>query len=170
MRKVLFLTVLLATGAVYLAMVLWSLPELSRLAGGNLPFDLRPMGYTPTEARAFLAALGDEGRAFYRGVQHRLDLVFPGLFALSLILAFSRLAPRSLSLILSAVAAAAAGFDWAENAAVAWLLTEPTPTDAAIVTASRLTLLKSLCVTLAMTGLLVLLLRSGWRRWRAVRG
>ena len=166
MRKALFLTVVLATVGVYLAMVLWSLPELARMAGGNMPFDLRPMGYTPQDARAFLSALGDEGRAFYRGVQHWLDLVFPGMFALSLILAFSRLASRPLALILSAVAAAAAGFDWAENAAVAGLLTDPAPTDAAIAAASRLTLLKSVAVTLAMMALVVVLLHRGWRRWR----
>jgi hypothetical protein len=167
MRRILFWAIILATGAVYLTMVLWSLPTIARMAGGIQPFDMRPTGYSVEEARAFLAALGDEGRVFYRDVQHWLDLAFPGLFALALILAFLRLAPRVLALVLSAVAVASAGFDWAENAAVAGLLTTPDPTDAAIMMASRMTLLKSVSVTVAMTALLLLGLWAGWRRWRA---
>ncbi len=62
----------------YLVMVLWSLPQLR--AAGLVPFDLRLCGYSPVEARAYLEALGPDQRAFYVGVQHRLDLVFPGLW------------------------------------------------------------------------------------------
>jgi hypothetical protein len=169
MRGVLFWALVVANGAVYLAMVLWSLPEIARMAGGVAPFDLRPMGYAPDEARAFLAGLSDEGRAFYLGVQHRLDLVFPGLQAVTLILAFHCLAPGPLAWALSVVAAASAGFDWAENAAVAGLLAVPEPEVGAILWASRLTVLKSACVSVAMTALLALLARAGWTRWRQSR-
>lgn len=170
MRRILFWAVILATGVVYLTMVLWSLPEIARQAGGIPPFDMRPTGYSAEEARAFLSALGDEGRAFYRDVQHWLDLAFPGLFALSLILGFLKLAPRPLALVLSAVAIASAGFDWSENAAVAGLLAAPDPTDAAIAAASRMTVLKSVCVTVALTALLLLGVWAVWQRWRAKGG
>lgn len=166
MRRVLFWAVVLATVAVYLLMVLWSLPKIAGMAGGLLPFDLRPMGYSVADARTFLAALDDPARAFYRVVQHRLDLFFPGLLALSLILSFLRLAPRPLALALSAVVIAAAGFDHAENAAVAGLLSTQEPTDAAIRTASCLTVLKSGFATIGLVAGLGLLLRAGWSRWR----
>ncbi len=165
MRKFLFWAVVLATGAVYATMVLWSLPKIAAMAGGLPPFDLRPLGYSVAEARALLAALDDPARDFYREVQHRLDLFFPGLLALSLSLSFLRLAPRRWALALSAVVIAAAGFDYAENAAVAGLLSAPDLTDAAILMASRFTLLKSVLVTVAMVALSVLLAGAGWRRW-----
>ncbi|MBL9049794.1 MAG: hypothetical protein JNK19_06760 [Tabrizicola sp.] len=165
MRNILFWAVILATGVVYLTMVLWSLPEISRQAGGLQPFDLRPRGYSIEEARAFLAALGEPGRVFYRTVQHRLDLVFPGLLALSLSLGYFRLAPRRWAVVLSLVVIAGACLDWAENAAVAGLLAASEPEDAAILAASRLTVLKSGAATIGFVALLGLLLRAGWARW-----
>src|SRR5262252_8963046 len=54
-------------------MVFGTLPYLRRTAGGLEPFDLRPFGYTPEEARALLYALSDIGRAYYADVQLQLD-------------------------------------------------------------------------------------------------
>ncbi len=157
--------VVAATLAVYLVMVFWSLPKIANLAGGLPAFDLRPMGYSVDEGRSCLAALSPEGRRFYLVVQHRLDLVCPGLLALTVLLAFRRLAPGGLGLLFSAVAVLGAGFDWAENAAVAALLTQG-PTEPALLLASRLTLAKSVCTTVAMTCLVAVLARAGLRRWR----
>jgi hypothetical protein len=42
-----------------------SLAHLTRLAGGLTPFDIRPWGYSYAEARAFLEAIGEQGRADY---------------------------------------------------------------------------------------------------------
>lgn len=162
---ILLWSVVAVTLAVYLVMVLWSLPKIADWAGGLAPFDMRPMGYSPEEARAFLAALPVEGRDFYLNVQHRLDLVYPGLLALSLVLAFRRLSPGALGLALGVVAVAGAGFDYAENAAVTGLLSG-NPSDAALSAASRLTLAKSVCTTLALCALLILLVGAGLRRWR----
>ncbi|MBL9046521.1 MAG: hypothetical protein JNK34_04315 [Tabrizicola sp.] len=124
---------------------------------------MRPLGYTPDEARAFLAALSAPGRVFYQTVQHRLDLAFPGLLALSLSLAYSRLAPRRLAQALTAIVIAAACLDWAENAAVARLLGAVAPEDAMILAASRLTAMKSLCAAVGIAALLGLLVRKVWR-------
>ncbi len=167
MRKGLVWGVALVTLAVYLAMVLWTLPALQGKAGGLMAFDLRPFGYSEAEARALLAALGPEGRAYYSGVQHRLDLVFPGLLALTLCLLFRRALPGVAGLALCAVALAGAAFDWAENAAVAGLLAAAEPTAEAIGHASRMTQAKSSLVTVALVAALALLARAGWRRLRA---
>jgi hypothetical protein len=165
LQSVLFWSIAAATVAVYLVMVAWSLPRIAVAAGGLAPFDMRPTGYSAEEGRAFLAALSPEGRSFYLDVQHRLDLLYPGLLALTLILALRRLAPGWPGLVLSAIALAGAGFDWAENAAVTGLLTQE-PEDSALILANRLTLAKSACTTVALTALLVLLFQSGVRRWR----
>lgn len=163
--QLLFWLILAVTVTVYLVMVVWSLPKITAWAGGLPPFDMRPLGYSPPEARAFLAALPAEGRDFYLTVQHRLDLAYPGLMALSLVLVFRRMAPGAPGLALAALAIAGAGFDYAENAAVAALLVAE-PSDADLIVASRLTLAKSVCTTLALCGLMILLARAGVRRWR----
>lgn len=166
MRALMFWSVVVVTGIIYLVMVLWSLPKISGMAGGLPPFDLRPFGYSTAEARALLAALDDPAREFYLTVQQRLDLVFPGLLALSLVLSFRRLAPGALAMALSAVVVAAAGCDYAENAAVAGLLKAADPTDAAIEAASRWTLLKSAGATIGFVALLGLMAAAAFRRWR----
>jgi hypothetical protein len=153
--------------ALWLVMALWSLPQVAAGAGGLAPFDLRPLGYGEAEARAVLAALTPEARAFYASTQHRLDLIFPGVLALALSLAFLRLAPPgALRWTLVAVAVAAAGLDWAENAAVAQMLALPpaeVPADL-IARASALTVAKSAAVTVALVALLVLAARALHRR------
>ena len=43
-----------ATVANYLIMILWSLPKVSEMAGGGVPFDMRLGGYTFDDALDFL--------------------------------------------------------------------------------------------------------------------
>ena len=150
--------------AVYLTMILWSLPHLRQAAGGRVAFDLRPMGYQPAEARALVAALGAEGRAFYLNVQHRLDTAYPALLAVVLALAFRLLARGWMVWALTAIAVLAAAFDYLENWAVAVLLRAGPEaiTDAMVESASRWTLLKSATASVAFVALVVLLLRAGW--------
>ncbi len=160
-----FWAVFALTMAVYLAMILWSLPHLQQAAGGRVAFDLRPMGYEATEARAVVAALGAEGRAFYLNVQHRLDTAYPLLLAVTLTLAFRLLARGWLAGVLAAIAVLATVFDYLENSAVAVLLRAgpDAMTDTMVESASRWTVLKSATASVAFVALIVLLLRAGWR-------
>lgn len=166
-RRWLVWGVALITLAVFLAMMLWSLPALQGMAGGLVAFDLRPFGYSEGEARALLAALGDEGRAFCTVVPHRLDLVFPGLLAVTLCLTFRRGLSGVAGRVLCAVAVAGAGFDRAGNAAVAGLLASAEPAAEAHHHASRMTQAKSALLAVALVAAVVLLLRIGWRGLRA---
>ena len=152
------------TMAVYLTMILWSLPHLRQAAGGRVAFDLRPMGYQPEEARALVAALGEEGRAFYLNVQHRLDTAYPALLAAALATAFRLLARGWMVWALTAFAVLAAASDYLENRAVAVLLRAGPEaiTDAMVENASRWTLLKSATSSVALVALVSLLLRAGW--------
>jgi hypothetical protein len=167
-RRYLFRLLLAVMFAVYLAMLLWSLPHLRATAGGLAPFDLRPAGYSLAEAQALLAALGAEGRNYYLTVQQSLDSAYPALLAVVLVLAFRALAPGWPGLGLSVLAVLGSGFDYLENARVAVLLRAgPEAVTAEMVAAAnRATVLKSAAVTLAMVALLVLLANRGWRRWR----
>ncbi len=133
----------LATLAVYAAMVFWTLPAIARAACGLLAFDLRPFGYSEAEARAFLAALGAEGRALYTGPQRGLDLLFPALLGLSLAGPVLWLvASRSWRAVFIGVIVAATALDYLENYLVAGLLAGEIDAKA-IAAASRATMLKS---------------------------
>lgn len=153
---------------VYLTMVLWSLPIILSDANGLMPFDLSPSGYTTEEARAFLSALSKDGQAHYLGVQHKLDTLYPGLMALSLILAYHLLFAKTWAVGFSALAVLAAVFDWSENSAVADLLRLGAEgIDEEVVSVAALfTMLKSGFVTVALTILLVGVVGMMWRRWK----
>ena len=160
--------VLIATlVAVYAAMLLWSLPALSRFSGGQPIFDMRAAGYDETAARALLAALGPEGRGFYLDRQLWLDAVFPPLLAIFFILSFRRLYPSGPALALSVLALVYAAFDMGENMAVARLLRAgPDAAPAGLVAAaSQLTLAKFTTFGVA----LVALIFGVFRRWRQGR-
>lgn len=159
------------TMAVYLAMLLWSLPIVTAAAGGLIPFDLRPSGYNETQAREFLAALSDEGRAFYLRIQHRLDFLFPGMVAV--LLAFSihwlyRPTFWIARMVLILLPFIGAFFDYLENYRVAGMLVlAPGRVELTqIASASQATVLKSGFMTAAMVAVLVGLGLYGRRKWR----
>lgn len=153
--------------AVYAVMLTWSLPHLVAIAGDNgladaRLFDLRPGGYGFEEARQLLVALGDPGRDFYIGVQHRLDAAFAILNGLTMFIGLTflsrrlGLAGRAATSCAIVLGLAVAGFDLAENIAVGGLLDAGSEgiTPAMVAAASRFSVLKSAAVTLALTLLL----------------
>ena len=159
MGKLLWL-ILGAALTIYLVMVVWSLPFIAAQAGGLVPFDMRPTGYSGDEARAFLGALSAEGKTFYLGTQHMLDRFYPGLMgvalAMAIVMLFARV-PVWLRYGLAATAIIGAGFDYLENARVAGMLRAAIAdvSDADIAAASQATLLKSGFDTVAMVAALV---------------
>ena len=74
---------LTASGLLWAVMFFGPLAHLSRLSGGMTPFDIRPWGYSYAEARAFLEAIGAEGRAYYVSPELILDAFYPPLYAVS---------------------------------------------------------------------------------------
>ncbi|MFZ1681884.1 MAG: hypothetical protein WAT70_12770 [Rhizobiaceae bacterium] len=184
MKRAIPILVLALAATVYAVMLAWSLPHLVAIArDGGLAdarlFDLRPGGYGFEDARQLLIALGEPGRAFYTGVQHRLDAAFAVLNGLSMLIGLTFVA-RRLGLAGRAATASAivlglavAGFDLAENIAVAGLLDAGPEaiTPAMVAAASRFSVLKSTAVTGALTLLLAgfavaayRLVRDRWRR------
>ena len=165
-RRLIYGLLLSAMVGVYLVMLLWSLPRLRLMAGGLEPFDLRPAGYSLAEAQALLTALGDEGRAFYLGVQHWLDTAFPALLASVLFWTFRALVPGWHGLVLGGLAAVPGpGLDVLENARVAVLLRAGPEAITAdqVAAASAASLGKSFAVTLALVALTGALAAWVWR-------
>jgi hypothetical protein len=138
--------------------------------GGRAVFDMLPAGYSYAEAQAFLAALSPEGAEFYLRVQHRLDLIYPALLAISTGWAMVRLAPRwrwRSALLLVPIPGMV--FDYLENRAVAVMLSAGADglTPEMVAQASRFSQLKAIFSALSLSLLLVLILAWAFRRWRA---
>ena len=83
----LVVVLLAGNGALWAVMFFGTLAHLQALAGGAAPFDIRPLGYSYEEARSFLAATGEQGRAYYLSRQLILDTVYPPFYAVSRALA-----------------------------------------------------------------------------------
>jgi len=161
--------VVAATVTNYLIMVLWSLPQVSEMAGGDVPFDMRPGGYSFDDAVSFLTAITDTGRDFYLNTQQLLDSFYPALFATTVAIALAHLLPRYWGWTLATIAVVAGGFDYLENSAVAAMLrAEPNAvTQAMVSTASNWTLAKSVSTTVASLALLVVLCKQGLVRLKS---
>jgi len=125
----------LASGAVFVAMTALEFLYFRRLSGGLSSLDLRVAGFTPDEGMAWLTALGRRGSEIVI-VWHYLtfDLLFPALFSVTLasvILAagrrlprFRRLSDRAQLLLAAGVVAPYTLADYAQNVAVARLLSD----------------------------------------------
>jgi hypothetical protein len=168
-RHTAFWAVFALAQALYLTITLWSLPRIAAEAEGLRPFDMRPLGYSVAEARAFVVALSPDGRDFYLGTQQVLDTVYPAILGLMFVLGFALLFRRRLVLLLLPVALATVVFDYLENAGVAAMLVAGpeafNPEQAAIT--CRWTQLKSASTTLGYIALLAGfagLLRGRWGR------
>jgi hypothetical protein len=157
-------------------MMFGTLAYLRRTAGGLEPFDLRPFGYTPDEARALLYALSDIGRAYYADVQLQVDTAFPALYAISRgllllwVTAPGRTAERPLPLparlALLVLPLATAWFDYFENEGIAAMLAAgPQAGDDLIERTSLWTRAKSLA-GLATELVCVSLAAIAYMRWR----
>lgn len=146
-----------------LAALLWHLATgLLPAAGGLMPFDMRPTGYSVAEATRYLEALTDGGRTLIRGPVAFWDTVFPVALSLFLALTCGALGGR-LGWLGALAALAYGGADLAENAAVLRLVEGGLPVDPLTVTgASTLTMAKFALLMLAC--LLYLLARMRGRR------
>lgn len=153
----------------YLVLVLWSLPIVSNAAGGLVPFDLRPMGYSFDNAAEFIGSLSGEGMTFYLGTQHLLDMFYPAMMAAVLGLALWHLSgnwPRMLRMILVTFPVVGMLADYLENAAVTRMLHAgvETLTPEMVAISNYWTILKSGATTVAMVCLLGFLLVALMRK------
>ena len=155
---VLFWALFVVAGAIYFTMMWVTLPVLLAEAGGLRPLDFRPFGYSHAEVQTYLNALSEQGVATYVGLQQQLDMVYPAILAATFIVGFRALFSRGPARLLSVVALIGAMADYAENALVWAILTQPV-TVAEVNLASAFTVVKSGAGTICLLVLIGVALR-----------
>jgi hypothetical protein len=140
--------------SIYVLMINVTLAHLEAVSG-HVPFDMRPMGYSATEAATLLDALGTEGRAYYLSRQILLDTLYPVLLALTLIASICWLGRRTpnsrLVRIGIAFSVGSALFDYIENLGIAAMIWSwPEVSAPLVVATSAATILKSAFTTAAV--------------------
>lgn len=134
---------------------------------GQVPFDMRPSGYGPTEAAVLLESPGEEGRDYYLSRQIALDTVYPAMLALTMIATISwlgqRLPNNKLVRFGVALSVVSALLDYFENLGITEMIWSwPEVSVQLVYAASSATILKSVSTTLAV--LLVLVMGFIWMR------
>lgn len=146
-KNVLLLFVL--TMAVYLLMLLVTIPRVQRYAPDTALFDLSPAGYSHSQAMTLLETLGHDGRGAYLFPQLAIDFIYPGLFAICFSLMFiwvysKRIRSDSKFLYLAALPVFGGIFDYVENILIIrMIMTFPDVSKGLVSVASGFTLLKS---------------------------
>ena len=71
------------TQVVYGIMLGFSIPNVMQYSSGMKILDLIPTGYSPEYVQKLFKTLGEAGRGVYLYQQIPLDMIYPGLFAVS---------------------------------------------------------------------------------------
>ena len=141
------------TMAVYLLMLLYTIPMVESCAPNMALFDMSPSGYSHQYAISLLERLGDTGRTVYLTRQLPLDFIYPGLFAVSysllLIWLFSKSVKDTSRIFYLAFTPALGGlFDYLENIYIIRMVNSFPDLSARLVqVASTFTVLKSVFTT-----------------------
>ncbi len=145
--------------AIYVTMLVVTLPTLSNMANGLPAFDMRTFGYSVDQANEYLQALSEEGRRYYIDRQLVLDIFYPPLLSLTIFGAamwgwsHTRLDSKLATPASAVISLAITLFDYAENISVYFMLTAADVPDGLIEAASLMTISKSSFTILAFFGL-----------------
>jgi hypothetical protein len=155
-----------AAATVYYLMIAVTLSHLEAISG-HVPFDMRPVGYSPQEATALLEGLGAEGRSYYLTRQIPLDTAYPALLALTLLATicwFGQRIPNSRLVRVGVfLSVGSALFDYAENLGIiAMIWSWPDVSELLVYAVSAATIVKSALTTFAV--LLTLCIGFVWMR------
>lgn len=85
------------TLGVYITMLTFSVPKVLQHSGGMTILDVMPTGYSSEYVRKLFETLGEAGRNVYLFQQIPLDMIYPGLFAITFSLLLALLFERVLS-------------------------------------------------------------------------
>lgn len=166
------LTLILLALAVlnYLVMVLVTIPTLQEMAGGLALFDMMPSGYDFAHATALLERLGEAGRDYYLYRQIPLDIVYPGLFALSFFTATNWLAGRwdraaGILRVLAFLPIVAALADYLENFLIVRMIGSYSAlSEGLVAAASGASVAKAVSTTVFFVAFLIMLILWGLSR------
>lgn len=150
----------LVGATIYLVMINVTLAHIETISG-QVPFDMRPLGYSPADAATLLNALGAEGSEYYLRNQIPLDTIYPAMLALTLIAAigwFGQNMPNSKLVHFGiALSVGAALFDYCENIGIAAMIwTWPDISVVLVYAASTASIAKSVFTTLSVSMALII--------------
>ena len=158
-----------AANIVYVTMLTITIPKTMSFSDGMKIPDMMPGGYDAEYVNTLFASLGSEGRDYYLFRQIPLDIVYPGLFAISycLIMAFflKKLQKMDSFWFLACLLPLLAGLaDYAENVGIVMMLNSyPNISQSQVGITSVFSLVKSISTTIYFISLLIVLLVLGYR-------
>jgi mannose/fructose/N-acetylgalactosamine-specific phosphotransferase system component IID len=166
-KKVLGLFII--TNLIYTFMLVYSIPRVMGFSKGMKLLDMMPSGYKPEYVHDLFIALGKQGRAVYLTLQIPIDMIYPGLFALSycLLLAYflnklNKLRPWYSALCLLPIIAGF--FDYFENIGIIIMLVKYPEYPQIMANATNIfTLGKSITTSLYFVILLIILIWVAWQ-------
>jgi len=159
-----FLLLFVGTNSVYAIMLLVTIPHVMAFADGMKLLDMLPFGYDAQYVQLLFDTLGEEGRHAYLTRQLPLDMVYPGLFAItnSLIMVYflSKMDKFKGWVVNLAFVPVVVGLaDYAENAGIiTMLLKYPKQTDMMVELTSTFSLVKAMSTTVYFVSLMVVLI------------
>ncbi len=154
----------LAGATVYMLMIGVTLAHIEAVSG-QVPLDLRPLGYNSEEVADLFSGLGEDGRHYYLSRQLPLDTLYPALLALTLACTMRWLGlslPSSKIIRIGiATSVGAALFDYCENLGImAMILSWPNLSEFLVHLTSAASVAKSVLTILAL--LLLVLIGATW--------
>ena len=153
--------------AVYLTMLLGTIPYIMSFSGGLNILDMMPAGYDAAYVNQLFTQLGDTGRNAYLYIQIPLDLVYPALYGIgfSLVLAWflNRLGKLGGNLVyLCLLPVVASIFDYSENLGIiAMLQTWPSIPATLVKVTNLFSILKSGFTTIYFIILIIVIVIFG---------
>jgi len=124
-KNVLFFFIV--TQMLYALMLIYSIPKVMQYSNGMKILDLLPTGYSADYVQTLFQSLGEIGRETYLFQQIPLDMIYPGLFAISYSLLLTLIFKNTFSKenkiqLLSMLPILAGLFDYAENIGIIIML------------------------------------------------
>ncbi|SDQ54763.1 hypothetical protein [Flagellimonas zhangzhouensis] len=161
------LTLFILTNAIYLYMIMVTIPLTMNFSNGMQLLDMKPSGYDFNYVNELFKSLGENGRKTYLTKQIPVDMVYPFLFGstYSLLMAFffkklQKLKPPYSYLCFVPVVAGIA--DYAENFGIISLLKNyPELLETSVVLTNTFTLIKSVSTSIFFIILLIVLVSLG---------
>ena len=153
----------------YVAMLAVTIPKTMAFSDGMKIPDMMPGGFDAEYVNTLFTSLGSEGRDYYLFRQIPLDMVYPGLFAISycLIMAFflKKLQKMDSFWFIACLLPLLAGFaDYAENVGIVMMLNSyPNISQSLISNTSAFSLVKSISTTIYFISLLIVFLVLGYK-------
>ena len=158
------LLLFVATNIIYAVMLLVTIPLVMEFADGMQLLDVLPFGYEVQYVHLLFDTLGEEGRHAYLTRQLPLDIIYPGLFAISyslitvyLLNKMGKFQGWAVNVAFIPVVVGLA--DYAENAGIiTMLLKYPNQTSMMVELTSTFSVVKAMSTTVFFVCLMVVLI------------